>query len=339
MSSEIADVCFTTSYKNMISDHNSITLRVGLDNNNISDQIQEIINFDIESHLKKNLIREKPYTVDGTCVSFGMQKSKDFINIDADFDDLNDLDNSSAEATKFRRKFLNIDATKCWLNSSLQLLLTALDHSEASKSFSSDLGQELISLKSSTSQILDATEVKYILVSAEDLRIATRISEINDEIKDPRILKRRLENVEDLRLNLISGEQCVRDFYVCINENSLSWPDVYSSLSFSISHSSRCTSCNDEFRSNTVQTYIELDVPADNSSLDTTIHEYLNNSSFYYQFCETCTSNVKKLHTKQITRIEDAPFITVFLRRLLDSQDGLILNKNAVISTNSVSIK
>ena len=148
-----------------------------------------------------------------------------------------------------------------------------------------------------------------------------------------------MENVEDLRLNLISGEQCVRDFYVCINENSLSWPDVYSSLSFGISHSSRCTPCNDEFKSHTVQTYIELDVPADNSRLDTTIYEYLNNPSSCNQFCETCTAIVKKSYTKQLTRIEDSTFITVFLRRLVDSQDGLIINRNNVISTNGVSIK
>ena len=39
----------------MISDHNSITVRIGLDNNVFSDNTKEKINFDRESHLKEKL--------------------------------------------------------------------------------------------------------------------------------------------------------------------------------------------------------------------------------------------------------------------------------------------
>ena len=208
-----------------------------------------------------------------------------------------------------------------------------------STSFSSDLGLELIRLKSSPSAYLDATEVKNILVSVEDLRIATRISEINDEVKDPILLKRRLQNIEDLRLNLISGQRCIRDFFLCISENPLAWPDVYLCLSFSTSYFSSCTLCEDETEWNTVQTYIELDVPADNSNLHSAVQNYLNETSMNSQFCESCKSNVKKLRTNKITSIEDTPFITIILRRAMDSQGGLMLNKNSVISTNNILLR
>ena len=340
INNNLADISFATSYKNMISDHNSITVRIGLDNNVFSDNTKEKINFDRESHLKEKLNNQvrNLHTNNDICMDIDMNEppyssSDDDVQIFLEKETLDSTDKI------FTRKFLNLDATSCWLNSSLQLVLAALDHSIESTSFSSDLGLELIRLKSSPSAYLDATEVKNILVSVEDLRIATRISEINDEVKDPILLKRRLQNIEDLRLNLISGQQCIRDFFLCISENPLAWPDVYLCLSFSTSYFSSCTLCEDETEWNTVQTYIELDVPADNSNLHSAVQNYLNETSMNSQFCESCKSNVKKLRTNRITSIEDTPFITIMLRRAIDSQDGLMLNKNSVISTNNILLR
>ena len=296
-----------------------------------------MINFDRESHLKENTLSQKQNfsTTDDICSdlsqspTYGINYNNEEESIEEDY---------GSSGKTFERKFINIDATSCWLNSSLQLVLTALDHSNVCRYFSSELGKELISLKSSQKEYLDATNVKHILVSAEDLRIATRISQISDEIKDPHILRRRLENIEDLRLNLISGQQCVRDFLLCITQNHISWPDVYSCLSFSTNYLSRCTLCKDETKWNLIQTYIELDVPEVNSSLHTVIEQYFNESSVSKNFCESCRSDVEKVRRNQITSIEDTPFITVILRRAVDSQYGMKLNKNAVISTNDISL-
>ena len=43
---------FSTSFYNFISDHKTITLRIGLDNNKLKEEIIQKINFDAEYHLK-----------------------------------------------------------------------------------------------------------------------------------------------------------------------------------------------------------------------------------------------------------------------------------------------
>ena len=43
---------FVTSYHNFISDHNSITIRIGLGRNSFTDKMKEWLTFDIEYHMK-----------------------------------------------------------------------------------------------------------------------------------------------------------------------------------------------------------------------------------------------------------------------------------------------
>ena len=128
------------------------------------------------------------------------------------FDQFNDEDSVSSpiselENQSFSRKFLNIDLTTCWLNSCLQLILVALDHHDGWE-FYSELGIELSELKANDPHVfLNAIQVKNILITAEDTRIATRMSELRHEVIDQDQLNGRMRNIEDLRLNLTSGQQ------------------------------------------------------------------------------------------------------------------------------------
>ena len=133
-----------------------------------------------------------------------------------------------------------------------------MDHSKSTGVWTSELGEEFMQLQKNQNFPLDATIVKQILVSTEDTRIATRISELASEIDNPYELEHRTQNLEDLRLDLISGQQCVRDFYLCLNENFLSWPDVYSTFGFKITHSTTCNSCNFVNQSEIAQMYLEF---------------------------------------------------------------------------------
>ena len=49
---QFKDYIFSTSYYNFISDHKSITLRIGLSENSLRPEILQKLNFDEESHLK-----------------------------------------------------------------------------------------------------------------------------------------------------------------------------------------------------------------------------------------------------------------------------------------------
>ena len=125
------------------------------------------------------------------------------------------------------RQFENPDQSTCWLNSCLQLVLVAMDYEKemVATLFSSELGLELLCLSNSKGSLNPFT-VKNILVSTEDKRISTELSELGQQIVDKNYLNRRANQINNIRLNLDSGYQCVRDFFICLNENvvfSLHW--------------------------------------------------------------------------------------------------------------------
>ena len=94
---------------------------------------------------------------------------------------------------------MNVDYETCWLNSCLQLVLTAIDHITSPLLFNSELGEELMRLKSSEQDILDPATAKTIIVGAEDTRIALRISELETEIEDEVQLEHQIRAVRRLR--------------------------------------------------------------------------------------------------------------------------------------------
>ena len=121
---------------------------------------------------------------------------------------------------RFSRRFKNPDMATCWLNACLQLVLSALDQNSDDHLFNSELGIELERLQMNQAGVsLDPTNVKDIIVTCEDTRIATRLSELQLEIFDPEELERKSQLVRGFRLNLRNGQQCVRDFFVAVNEN------------------------------------------------------------------------------------------------------------------------
>ena len=62
----------------------------------------------------------------------------------------------------FRRRIINPDMASCWLNSCLQLILTAFDHSESDIEFFSELGKEFKKIQRLSS--IDPTNTKDIIV-------------------------------------------------------------------------------------------------------------------------------------------------------------------------------
>ena len=254
--------------------------------------------------------------------------------------DKNIMQSSTIKET-FRRKFVNPDMATCWLNSCLQLILTAMDYDEDTLLFNSELGKELLELHSNTkSESLNPTNVKDILVSTEDIRIATRLSELSSEIADQIQLEEQSRQIRNMRLDLSKGQQCVRDFFICLNENLLSWPDVISSFAFKLKHSTECLSCKSINQHETDQTFFEMPVPPENSELNDYIEEYFNEESMVGVFCEDgCATFSQKIKRTTLTCTSQAGFLLVILTRGLDGDDGFQLVHNKTISTNNIYIR
>ena len=341
MDEEFVRMCFATSYNNFISDHNSIVLRVALNGNQFTDEMKEKITFDEESHLRTKFLPASSSNSERSNTSSDSDGNHKISEDEMSNEDLiSNEDPISSEDPKFKRKFRNIDQTSCWLNSCVQLILSALDHLGSREILTSELGIELMHLKNNyQGETLDSTNVKLILVASEDTRIGLRLSELTAEIFDPIQLELRTEAVQNLRLNLISGQQCVRDFFLCLHENLASWPDVLSCFGFNITHSTICLSCRQFKHSETTQMYVELQVPPNDSNLNEYVEEYFNKRSLVQVFCENCQSLVEGEKRSTMTSTAEAEFVVILLTRAVETLDGYQLNMNRINPTNDVFIR
>ena len=327
---------FVTSYHNFISDHKSIIARIGWEGNSLRDEIRMKINFDKESHLKSKSVQ------DMDCGSSTSSEDQDSIDELPESDSTRTLVIERNSYQNFTRKFKNVDSATCWLNSCLQLILTGIEHADSLVQFESELGEELKRLlkASNTNISLDPITVKNIIVAAEDTRIALRLSELEASIENEAELEHQIEVVRSLRYNLLEGQQCIRDLFLCLQENIVNWPDVCSHFYFTITYSTICCGCDRQIQSETDQMYVEVDVPPDNSSLSEFLEDYFCTSTLSARFCDDGCKTLSQAEKRSaIKLVKETEFILVILTRAMDSLDGFELNKNRTISTNELYIR
>ena len=286
----IMHYCFVTSYNNFISDHKAITLRINIDENPILNVIKERITFDRESHLKpKRIINQE-----SSCDIIDSENSETESQTSEDIDNTSSTEEQNSHTIAvddqvFMRRFNNPDMATCWLNSCLQLLLSALDQHTSSIQFDSELGIELKRLQINESGgTLDPTGIKDIIVACEDTRIAIRLSELQLDILHPDELEMQSRLVQSFRLDLSRGQQCVRDFFVALNQNMINWLDVYNLFVYEMISSTTCTKCKNCSQSESLHFYEEMDVPMDQTNAKIYIEQFFNGSTTVDSKCERC---------------------------------------------------
>ena len=325
----LSDHCYCTSYLNFISDHKAIVARIN-STAKFSHEFLQKINFSEEKHTKhipdrQDLIdetRAKP--VSKMSKREGTKSKKTGSRSKEKQISLNTIDKS---CNRFVRCFKNPDSSKCWLNACLQLILIGLDHFPHDIQLQSPLGLELLSLYSSQGNNLDPTNIENIIMSEE--------------------MERRRNNPNALFLNLDSGQQCVRDFFIALTENVIAWPDVFSLFSFQLIEESKCdnSQCNNKnISEHNPQIYIEMEVPDSNSDLSYFVEKQLNESeSIDYYHCEKryggCGNRGGAEHSTKIKTLSDRHFLIVILRRLTMTEDNRFeINDNRVSATGDIKI-
>ena len=225
------DKCFSTSYVNYISDHKTICVRFNF-SSTFHQQFLQRTTFDEEHHQKPVSQNDViPEAVQDVAVAHPKAKKRKSETKNAtEQTNPRKLRRKEAAPTKeanapsdaeFRRSFDNPDATSCWLNACLQLILAAFDHSTAVLDLQSPLGRELLSLHRSEGINMNPLMIKSIMMSQEKERIQ--------------------QNPEAQFLNLDDGrEQCTRDFFISLTENLEGWPDVFSLFCFQIVEETKC---------------------------------------------------------------------------------------------------
>ena len=146
-------------------------------------------------------------------------------------------------------------------------------------------------------------------------------------------------NILSIRLDLSEGDQCARDFFVCLQMNSDAWPEVYSLSEFRLEHSTVCLGCSHRTSSVSFQTFIEVAVPANNSNLNDYLEEVFNQSDLVTKRCEDgCNKIVQAQKQSQLVCGKDTDFITIVLSRSISTNEGFEVNFNRIVATNEVFI-
>ena len=187
---------------------------------------------------------------------------------------------------------------------------------------------------------LNPSTIKQILVGAEDLRIARELSEISNKVLNERLRQKREDQIKNVHLNLATGQQCIRDFFICLNENMIEWPDVYAEFSFNLRNSTTCPSCNTCNEYVTNQSYIELPVPEDDSRLKDHVEDFLNEGSKVDVFCsDGCNKKLQKTKKNQIVDCDEAKFLVIILSRGQHTASGYQFSRNRVKATDELCIR
>ena len=174
----------------------------------------------------------------------------------------------------------------------------------------------------------------------EDTRIALELSEADSENSDPHQLNKRRNAIEKTRFNLHAGQQCIRDLFICLQENQLSWFDISTLFTFKTIYSSVCCSCNHLVEVEAHQTYIELPVPQNNSCLNKSIEDYFNTRDLIGKVCEGGCKMITQAEIRnQLSSLAEAEFIVVILSRVMQEPERCYLNRSNVTATEDMFIR
>ena len=331
--------CFATSYFNFISDHKAIVIRL-TEFSNFTNEFLERVSFDSEFHLKKKIVQEdKTYPSEDKTVS---KASLEMASKDKTKEIKSRRSVAKADMmAKFNRRFRNPDMASCWLNSCLQLLLSGFDHSNVENYFESELGSSLWDLLNlEPGRCIDPTDIKNIITYAEDMKIAKRKSDVMQEIKDKKVLSKKLQDVDKMYLNLKTGQQCVRDFFICLHENMENWIDVYQMFIFTIINQTSCITCGHKNAFEQSQIYLEIDVPPEGSSLCDYVEQTLNDGIMVEYYCEDgCKTRFQAEKRTLLKSNKEAQFIIVMLQRTILSENVPQIIFNNIDSQGNINIR
>ena len=238
------------------------------------------------------------------------------------------------------RYFSNPDKESCWLNSCLQLVLTALDHLKSCIKNGSPLYNYLMYFQDSERVMpLNPIEIKNLIYLQEKRRIL--------KTNVPAIFRlfhfegTTSSNEADLCLEILErqGQQDCRDFFSCILSNKKAWPDVCKLFEFSIEEFTVCLSCGFSSRSGKVQDvpFLPIDCPSHSTPLHEMI-EKLNGQSIRKDWkCESiCKRVTGGKHFTKVIDVSSTTFFTTIVNRLIRHENGSlqILNTKCSVTDN-----
>ena len=225
-----------------------------------------------------------------------------------------------------QRRIINPDAQTCWLNSCLQLVLTAMDFKETLNPIGSYLWENLVWLQGKHSSVaLDPTDIKNAIILTERERMVRENIGPANALFDLGNLP-ILYN-EDFQTEGIGQQDC-RDFFICIDENREAWPDVFNLFKVKTQSETECCSCGHISRQEVGvndRTLIFLTCPTVQVNIKDYLENQLNGSQVRdgWRDEDGCGNVVTGKSRTRISKLEETDYIIIMLERLIRVENQL----------------
>ena len=231
----------------------------------------------------------------------------------------------------------------CWLNSVLQAVLIVLDHDQDAPAVNdpSPLYIALLSLKQQDlSSALDPSPIKDIIYEAERQRILT-----DKVIPQNRLFHfagtKSMTGYQLARERLAGGQQDCKDFFVCLKESLLQWPDVYSLFHFNLKPYTVCRNCGGQstgvLSSNC---FMLIDCPSRATTMSEHIVSQMQNPTSVPQWIheDGCKKQGGQKYSA-ILNIKEVRYLIFIVTRLNKVRKRLVLNHTRAEVGGNIKLK
>ena len=239
---------------------------------------------------------------------------------------------------------MNPDSQTCWLNSCLQLVLTAMDHLENIAEFGSDLWNQLIWLQGKDpSVVLDPTDIKNVIITTERQRLIKGNLPPSNMLFDLGNLP-LMYGEEHSSVNRIGQQDC-QDFFLCLDENRLLWYDIFNLFKVNTLSMTECVSCGNVSKqevSSKASTLVKLECPNQPISMKMYIEQKMNDCEEIdgWRDEDGCGQVTVGKKSEKIASIEEVEFIIFRIQRLIqfDQQQHIIRTEISVDANEEVNL-
>ena len=239
------------------------------------------------------------------------------------------------------RTFGNPNMESCWLNSCMQLVLTALDHSIANHENGSSLMKLFIEFQNSDqTKPLNPLVIRDVLLEAEVSRINSGNIQPQDRyFQFAGSQTTNLKHLKKLSETRNIGQQDCKDFFLCLEANKQQWFDVYEMFKFQLQCYTKCSDCGKEnlFNLPDKQFFLTLDSPDDHVSITEFVQSKFNEPERYEGWKDQsgCGRVSTCLKYSRIDSTSNIEFLILVVKRLsLDERGNLTINQKRIEITD-----
>ena len=222
------------------------------------------------------------------------------------------------------RRFENRSFEDCWLNATLQLILTGLDFLQDYSLNGSQIWEILMNLKNQAKDIpLSPLPIKRLLLEKDQDKV------LNTGGKRSQLY---LTN-QSMQHTLSIGQQDARDFFVCIRENKEHWMDLFVKLSVKIETYTECKICKNRSKQATSSQHIflEFECPADGTHMNEFIQNKLNQPESVTDWRDEDGCNKKGAgFFDKIKSTEESEFLIIIIKRVVNFGYGQQILRNKI---------